>query len=51
MNDYLTQTTVSKSDFIFHALNVFSCVVKNSPATIYHEQLTAITKLHKIFIN
>ena len=45
MHEYLSQPTFSKSDRIGHAINFISCAVKESPTTIYHEQLTEITKL------
>ena len=51
MQDCLTQPTVSKSYCIVHAINFLSCMVKDAPATIYHKQLTSITKLRKLFNN
>ena len=51
MQYYLTQPTFSKSDCIVRALNFLSCTVKDAPATIYHKQLTPITKLSKLFNN
>ena len=51
MQYYLTQPTFSESDCIVRALNFLSCTVKDAPATIYHKQLTSITKLRKLFNN
>jgi hypothetical protein len=51
LHDYLTQPTVTEGDRIVHALNFLSCAVKDAPATIHHEQLTAISKLRDLFTN
>ena len=49
MHDYLTQPTVIESDRIVHALNFLSCAVKDAPAVVYHNQLTAISNLRDLF--
>ena len=49
VNDYLTQPTVIESDRIVHALNFLSCTVKDAPAAVYHDQLTAISNLRDLF--
>ena len=51
LHEYLTKTTVSKGDRIVHALNFLSCAIKDAPASIHHEQLTAISKIRDIFTN
>ena len=51
LHEYLNQPTVTEGDRIVHALNFLSCVVKDSPATIHHEQFTTISKLRNIFNN
>ena len=45
IHDYLTQPQVSKIDRIVHALNFLSCAVRYAPASVYHDQLTAISNL------
>ena len=45
MRDYFSQPTVSERDRIIHALKFLSCALKDSPATIFREKITAITKL------
>ena len=49
INDYLTQPQVSESDRIVHALNFLSCDVKDAPASVYQDQLTAISNLRDLF--
>ena len=49
IHDYLTQTQVRESDRIVHALNFLSCAVKDAPASVYHNQLTAISNLRDLF--
>ena len=49
MHDYLTHPTVSESDRIVHALNFLSFSVKDAPAAVYHDQLTAISNLRDLF--
>ena len=49
MHDYLTQPTVSESDHIVQVLNFLSCAVKDAPAVVYHDQLTAISNLRDRF--
>ena len=49
MHDYLTQPQVSESDRIVHALNFLSCAVKDTTASVYHDQLTTISNLRDLF--
>ena len=42
LHEYLTQPKFSKGDRIVQALNFLSCAIKDAPATIPTEQLTAI---------
>ena len=49
LHNYLIQPTVTNGDRIVYALNFLSCAVKDAPATIHHEQLTAISKLRNLF--
>ena len=49
MHDYLTQPQVSESDLIVHALNFLSCSVKDVLASVYTNELTAISNLRDLF--
>ena len=49
LHKYLTTPPVSKGNHIFHAFNFLSCEIKDAPAAIHHEQLTAISNLRDIF--
>ena len=51
LHEYLTTPTVSEGNRIVHALKFLSCAIKDAPATIHHEQLTAISNIRDIFTN
>ena len=51
LHEYLNQPMVTEGNRIVHVINFLSCAVKYDPATIHHEQLTAISKLRDLFNN
>ena len=49
LHEYLMQPEVTPEDRIVHKINFLSSTVRDAVTTVHHKQLSAISRLRKLF--